>query len=163
MGRDRGLLASGNRGRGHRRRPVWKGAVYRLSSPCLAARHGAGALARGRPPAVSPRLRLEMTSLPAFPHRSGAPVLPAFPRRSGAPVRDKVQAAVIGAGAWAPRHVEAIRRTGIGEVAVLLGRDPARARRAAARLAVEQASGTAKDVFEDPMVDVINICTPNDS
>ena len=104
-----------------------------------------------------------MTSLPAFPHRSGAPVLPAFPRRSGAPVRDKVQAAVIGAGAWAPRHVEAIRRTGIGEVAVLIGRDPARVRVAAARLAVERASVNANDVLEDPMVDVIHICTPNDS
>ncbi len=92
-----------------------------------------------------------MTSLPAFPHRSGAPV------------RDKVQAAVIGAGAWAPLHVEAIRRTGIGEVAVLVGRDPARVRVAAARLAVERASVNAKDVLEDPMIDVIHICTPNDS
>src|SRR5260370_28766892 len=151
MRRDRGLLASGNRGRGHRRRPVWKGAVYRLSSPCVAARHGAGALASGRPPAVSPRLRLEMTSLPAFP------------RRSGAPVRDKLRAAVIGAGAWAPRHVEAIRRTGIGEVPGLAGRRPARVRVAAARLAVERARVNAKDVLEDPMVDVIHICTPNDS
>jgi predicted dehydrogenase len=70
--------------------------------------------------------------------------------------RDTVQAAVIGAGAWAPLHVEAIRHTGIGEVAVLVGRDPARVRVAAARLAVEAASVNVRDVLEDPTVDVIN-------
>ena len=75
----------------------------------------------------------------------------------------KVQAAVIGAGAWAPLHVEAIRQTGIGEVAVLVGRDPARVRVAAAHLAVEEATVDVREVLEDPKVDVIHICTPNNS
>lgn len=77
--------------------------------------------------------------------------------------RGKVQAAVVGAGMWAPLHVEAIRRTGIADVAVLVGRDPDRVRVAATRLAVEEASVDVRDVLEDAEVDVIHICTPNNS
>jgi predicted dehydrogenase len=75
----------------------------------------------------------------------------------------RVQAAVIGAGAWAPLHVEAIRRTGIGDVAVLVGRDPVKVGVAASRLAVDRSSVNVREVLEDPTVGVIHICTPNNS
>jgi predicted dehydrogenase len=77
--------------------------------------------------------------------------------------RDRVKVAVIGAGAWAPRHVEAIRRTGMGDVAALVGRDPVKVRVAASRLAVEQSSVNVREVLEDPTIEVIHICTPNES
>lgn len=74
---------------------------------------------------------------------------------------DRVQSAVVGAGAWAPQHVEAIRRTGLGEVVALVGRDPVMVRAAAARLAVGRASVNLEEVLEAPEIDVIHICTPN--
>lgn len=77
--------------------------------------------------------------------------------------RHPVQAAVIGAGAWAPLHVEAIRRTGMGEVAVLVGRDPVKVSIVAARLAVARSSVNVGEVLEDPTIDVIHICTPNNT
>ncbi len=77
--------------------------------------------------------------------------------------RDRVKVAVIGAGAWAPRHVEAIRRTGMGDVAALVGRDPVKVRVAASRLAVDRSSVDVREVLEDPTIEVIHICTPNDS
>lgn len=77
--------------------------------------------------------------------------------------RDRIQAAVIGAGAWAQQHVEAIRRTGIGEVSVLVGRDPEKVMDAANRLAIAHASVDVREVFEDPKVEVVHISTPNAS
>ena len=77
--------------------------------------------------------------------------------------RDRVQAAVIGAGMWAPLHVEAIRRTSMGDVAVLVGRDLGKVKTAAARLAVQRACVNVEEVFDDPSIDVIHICTPNAS
>lgn len=76
---------------------------------------------------------------------------------------DRVQAAVIGPGAWASQHVEAIRRTGIGDVSVLVGRDPLKVKAAASRLGVREASVDLEEVLDDPRVKVIHICTPNES
>lgn len=77
--------------------------------------------------------------------------------------RERVQAAVVGAGAWAPQHVEAIRRTGLGEVAVLVGRDPVKVEMAAARLGIDRTAVNVEQVLEDPEVEVVHICTPNDA
>ena len=76
---------------------------------------------------------------------------------------DRLQAAVIGSGEWAPRHVEAIRRTDMGAVVVLVGRDPIKVGIAASRLAIPRASVHVEEVLDDPKIDVIHICTPNDS
>ncbi len=77
--------------------------------------------------------------------------------------RERVQAAVVGAGEWAPQHVDAIRRTGMGEVAVLVGRDPVKVEIAASRLGIHRTVVSVEEVLEDPRVDVVHVCTPNDS
>ena len=75
----------------------------------------------------------------------------------------RVRAAVIGTGFVGPFHVDAIRRAGYADVAWLVGANPERTRARAAALGVPQASTDPEAVFRDADVDVVHVCTPNDS
>jgi predicted dehydrogenase len=71
------------------------------------------------------------------------------------------RAAVIGAGFAGGQHVEALRRIGV-EVSLIAASEKARAVAAAERLGVESASGDWRRAVEDPSVDVVHVCVPND-
>jgi predicted dehydrogenase len=75
----------------------------------------------------------------------------------------KLRAAVIGTGFVGPFHVDAVRRAGYADVAWLVGANPERTRARAAALGVPQATTDPDDVFADADVDVVHVCTPNDS
>lgn len=74
-----------------------------------------------------------------------------------------IRTAVIGAGFVGPHHVDAIRRTGLADVTVLVGSDPDRTADRARRLGVGRWSTDALEVIGDPEVDVVHVCTPNDT
>ena len=73
----------------------------------------------------------------------------------------RLRAAVIGTGFVGPFHVDAIRRTGLGEVVAIAGADPGRTAAKAAALGVERWTADAAELIADPSIDVIHICTPN--
>jgi predicted dehydrogenase len=73
-----------------------------------------------------------------------------------------VRAGIIGTGFMARVHAHAVRAAG-GVVAQLAGSSPARAEQAADRLHVERVAASAEDLVTDPEVDVVHVCTPNDS
>lgn len=73
----------------------------------------------------------------------------------------RLRAAVIGTGFVGPFHVDAIRRTGYAEVVALAGSNPERTRARATALGVERATTDVEELFADPSVDVVHICTPN--
>lgn len=73
----------------------------------------------------------------------------------------KLRAAVVGLGFIGPAHVEAIRRTGLGEVVGILGRDPGHTAARAAELSVDRVYAGLNDLLADPQVDVVHLCTPN--
>ena len=79
---------------------------------------------------------------------------------TGAPAR-RLRAAVIGTGFVGPFHVDAIRRTGLGEVVAVAGADAGRTAAKAAALGVERWTLDAAELIADPSIDVIHICTPN--
>ena len=74
-----------------------------------------------------------------------------------------LRAAVIGAGFVGPFHVDAIRRAGYAEVVALVGSNPERTRARAETLGIPRATTEAEDVFVDANIDVVHVCTPNDS
>lgn len=73
----------------------------------------------------------------------------------------RLRSAVVGAGFIGPHHVDAVRRGGYADVALLVDRDPERGPRTAASLGVERAVTTVDEVLADPTIDVVHICTPN--
>jgi predicted dehydrogenase len=75
----------------------------------------------------------------------------------------RLRAAVIGTGFVGPFHVDAIRRAGYAAVAWLVGSNPERTRARAAALGVPGATNDPDEVFRDADVDVVHVCTPNDS
>ncbi len=75
----------------------------------------------------------------------------------------RVGAAVIGVGFVGPHHVDAVRSGGYGNVMALVGRDLARTEECASRLGVPVATDDPGAVFNDPQIQVVHICTPNDS
>ncbi len=77
--------------------------------------------------------------------------------------RRRLRAAVIGTGFVGPFHVDAIRRAGHADVAWLVGSNPERTQARAAALRVPHATTDPEEVFRDPHVDVVHVCTPNDS
>src|SRR5205814_4935389 len=48
-------------------------------------------------------------------------------------------------------------------MAIICGRDPSETRRAARALGWERGSEDWRSVIADPLIDVVDICTPNDS
>ena len=72
-----------------------------------------------------------------------------------------VRAAVIGAGFIGPQHIDAIRRTGHAQVVALVDITPERSRASAAALGIESDLVTPEQVFADPSIDVVHVCTPN--
>jgi len=77
--------------------------------------------------------------------------------------RAPIRSAVIGVGFVGPHHVDAIRRTGLADVTVIVGSDPGRTADRARRLGVARWSTDALAVIGDPEVDVVHVCTPNDT
>jgi predicted dehydrogenase len=75
----------------------------------------------------------------------------------------RMRAAVIGTGFVGPFHVDAVRRAGYAEVAWLVGSNQERTHARARALGVPQATTDAEEVFRDADVDVVHVCTPNDS
>lgn len=73
----------------------------------------------------------------------------------------KIKAGIIGTGFIGPVHTEAIRRTGLAEVAAVseLGLEMAKAK--AEALGIEKAYGDYKELLADPEIDVVHICVPN--
>ena len=73
-----------------------------------------------------------------------------------------VTAAVIGTGMIGRLHVQSLRRAG-GQLAGVGAGSPDSARRAAAELGVSRVYGSPEEVAADPDVDVVHVCSPNDS
>ncbi|MDA8300374.1 MAG: Gfo/Idh/MocA family oxidoreductase [Actinomycetota bacterium] len=71
-----------------------------------------------------------------------------------------VRAAVLGAGFIAHVHLDAVRAAG-GVVVGVAGREPGAALQAMAQ--AERAAASASELIEAPDVEVVHICTPNDS
>ncbi len=75
----------------------------------------------------------------------------------------RLAAAVVGTGFVGPFHVDAVRRGGYGDVVVVAGSDPERTRRKAQALGVARATTDVAAILDDPEIDVVHICTPNDT
>jgi predicted dehydrogenase len=73
----------------------------------------------------------------------------------------RLRAAVIGTGFVGPFHVDAIRRAGHADVVALVGSNAERTRERAAALGVPGAVTELDEVLGE--VDVVHVCTPNDS
>ena len=73
----------------------------------------------------------------------------------------RLRAAIVGTGFVGPHHVDAVRRGGYADVAAIVDRDPDRGPRMARTLGVERAVLDLAAVLRDPSIDVVHICTPN--
>jgi predicted dehydrogenase len=73
----------------------------------------------------------------------------------------RLRAAVVGTGFVGPHHVDAVRRGGYADVVAIVDRDPDRGPRTARSLGVERAVVDLAAVLNDPSIDVVHICTPN--
>ena len=69
--------------------------------------------------------------------------------------------ALVGIGFIGEEHVEAIRRTNLGRVVALVGRDLEKTRRKALMLGVDKVYDDINYVLEDKEIQVVHICTPN--
>ena len=69
---------------------------------------------------------------------------------------------MIGTGFAGGSHVEALRRVPGVDVAALAGSSEDRARAAADRLGVPEATGDYRTLLEAPEIDAVHNCTPND-
>ena len=74
---------------------------------------------------------------------------------------DRLQTAIVGTGFIGPQHVDAVRRGGYADVVVLVDRDPERGPLTARALGVDRAVADFDAVLSDPAIDVVHICTPN--
>jgi predicted dehydrogenase len=73
----------------------------------------------------------------------------------------RLRAAIVGTGFVGPHHVDAVRRGGYADVVAIVDRDPERGPRLARTLGVERAVLDLAAVLDDPSIDVVHICTPN--
>jgi predicted dehydrogenase len=76
---------------------------------------------------------------------------------------DRLRTAVVGVGFVGPHHVDAVRRGGYADVVVLVGTDRVRIAARAAALGVERGTTDLTGVLADPSIDVVHVCTPNES
>ncbi|HEY8636101.1 MAG TPA: Gfo/Idh/MocA family oxidoreductase [Candidatus Limnocylindrales bacterium] len=74
---------------------------------------------------------------------------------------DRLRTAIVGAGFIGPHHIDAVRRGGYADVAVLVDRDPDRGPVTARSLGVPHAVTDIDAVLRDASIDVVHICTPN--
>lgn len=74
----------------------------------------------------------------------------------------KVRAALIGAGFVGPHHVEAARRLGFVDFVALAGRNEAQSAEKARLLNIPRSYGSVEALLDDPEVEVIHNCTPNE-
>jgi predicted dehydrogenase len=73
-----------------------------------------------------------------------------------------VKTALIGAGFVGPHHIEAARRLGFVDIVAISSSSQASAEKKAAQLNIPRAYGSYEALLEDPEVEVIHNCTPND-
>lgn len=74
----------------------------------------------------------------------------------------KIKTALIGAGFVGPHHIEAARRLGFVDVVAISSSSQTSAEAKAAKLNIPKAYGSYEALLDDPEVDVIHNCTPND-
>jgi predicted dehydrogenase len=73
-----------------------------------------------------------------------------------------VKTALVGAGFVGPHHIEAARRLGFVDVIAVASSSQASAEARAERLNIPRAYGSYEALLDDPDVEVIHNCTPND-
>ncbi|MBN8219040.1 MAG: Gfo/Idh/MocA family oxidoreductase [Spirochaetes bacterium] len=73
----------------------------------------------------------------------------------------KVNVGVIGLGFIGPAHMEALRRTGIVNVAAFSDNNPEVAKKSADQLGVEKYYTDYKELLADPGIQAVHVCTPN--
>ena len=73
----------------------------------------------------------------------------------------KVKVGVIGLGFIGPAHIEALRRTGIVEVAAFADNNPEVAKKSADMLGVDTYYTDYKDLLKDQSIQSVHVCTPN--
>src|SRR3954468_5351248 len=74
----------------------------------------------------------------------------------------KIKTALIGAGFVGPHHIEAVRRLGYVDVVAVAGSTKESAEAKATRLNIPHAYGDYRTILEDPDIEVVHNCTPND-
>ncbi len=74
-----------------------------------------------------------------------------------------LRTAVIGTGFVGPHHVDAVRRTGYADVVVVVGSDPDRTARRAGEIGVDRWSTDVDEILADDTIDVVHVCTPNNT
>lgn len=72
-----------------------------------------------------------------------------------------LRTAVVGAGFIGPHHIDAVQRGGYADVVVLVDRDPKRGPMTARSMGVAHAVTDLAAVLDDPTIDVVHVCTPN--
>jgi predicted dehydrogenase len=73
----------------------------------------------------------------------------------------KIRTAVIGAGFMGKVHAEAIRRLGNVEIAAVCGIDDKEATSFGESVSVERTTSDYRTIIEDPTIEAMHICTPN--
>lgn len=76
--------------------------------------------------------------------------------------RKKVRVGIIGCGVIAPSHIESYRNDPDVEILWACDLVAGRAKAAAERYGIPRWSSKAEDVFTDPAVDAVSLCTPHD-
>ena len=74
----------------------------------------------------------------------------------------RIKSALVGAGFVGPHHVEAARRLGFVEFVAVAGSSQDSAEAKAARLDIPRGYGSYEALLDDPEVEVIHNCTPNE-
>jgi predicted dehydrogenase len=74
----------------------------------------------------------------------------------------KIRVAILGTGFMGRVHTEALRRLGNVEVVGVAGSSTPRARAFADQVSIERATGDYMEYVNDPGVDVIHVCSPNE-
>ena len=75
----------------------------------------------------------------------------------------KVKVGVIGVGFIGPAHIEAMRRLGYVDVVAIADENEQAAKQKAEMLGIQTAYGDYKDLLANPEIEVVHICTPNNS
>ena len=73
-----------------------------------------------------------------------------------------VKTALIGAGFVGPHHIEAARRLGFVDVVAVAGSSQKSAEAKASQLCIPKAYGSYEKLLDDPEIEVVHNCTPND-